>query len=343
MWNLQNGYWTGAALTGAADDAAPLTLHTIEGVEPLDAQFGVFEPMTVPAALRDALFGQSELIKGSAILPLHTYAILDAAKVIGLIEMLETSGLDHTCLFKGEAAQELRDVAPYLVRLEEANAFTRKLFTKGDAGWQMWDNEPGIYLRSTQDFQSVWKHFRKFVKVKDYTGRWLYVRFWEPVTFGALTKIDRSSEQWLTRLLMAHRFFWPDVSKDGHSWFAFGMGYEHTAMKEKIIIGPSAFEALDAAVREQHETEDIRTAQAYLQNSDQGSKTSESYLISMRGWLRARGFQQRRVLVSTMQAIAEKFPEGVQPPPDLVRLLSDRRKGAALRLWHVENWQGPAE
>lgn len=331
-------------MSGNAVNPRPeFTIQTIEGVKPLDGQFGVATPLTVPAALRDGLFGQSELIEDRAILPLHTYVILDAAKVMGLVEMLETSGLDYACLFKGEATMELRDVAPYLVMLEETSAFTRNLFTKGDAGWQMWNSQPGIYLRSTQDFQSIWRHFRKFIKVQDYTGRWLYVRFWEPATFGAFTKIDSSSEQWLTRLLMAHRFFWPDVRKDGHSWFSFEMGSGRIAMKEKIMLGPSALEALDTAVREQHEAEDIRSTQAYLQRSDQSLKVSESYLRSMRHWLRARGFQQRRILVFTMQAIAEKFPEGVQPPPDLLRLLSDKRKGAALRLWHIENWRGPAE
>lgn len=343
---VEEDFWTGAALTGTAggtSDRQPVfTVQTIKGVKPLSDQFAVAQPLTVPVALHNALFGQPDLIEGRAILPLHTYAILDAAKVMGLVEMLDASGLEHACLLKGEAAKELRDVAPYLVRLEESSSFTRNLFTKGEAGWQMWDSEPGIYLRSTQDFQSTWKHFRKFIKVQDYTGRWLYVRFWEPATFGALTKIDRSSEQWLTRFLMAHRFFWPDVRKSGHSWFSFEMGSEHIATKEKIVIGSCVLEALDAAVRDQHEAEDIRSAQAYLQRSDQSFKVSESYLRLMRHWLRTRGFQQRRILVSTMQAIAEKFPEGVQPPPNLLRLLSDTRKGAALRLWHIENWQGPA-
>lgn len=179
----EEDYWTGAALTGAAGVAADqppaLAVQTIEGVEPLDAQFGVAEPLTVPAALRDALFGQPELIEGRAILPLQTYAILDAAKVMGLPEMLDASGLEHACLFKGEAAEELRDVAPYLVRLDEASIFTRNLFTKGDAGWHMWDKEPGIYLRSYGTIEYLWQHFRRFTRVRDEAGKWFYFRFWE--------------------------------------------------------------------------------------------------------------------------------------------------------------------
>ncbi|MFV0292160.1 MAG: hypothetical protein ACK5II_02655 [Paracoccus sp. (in: a-proteobacteria)] len=37
-----------------------LQFETIDGVEPLDAQLGVFPKKTVPDALRDALFGQPE-------------------------------------------------------------------------------------------------------------------------------------------------------------------------------------------------------------------------------------------------------------------------------------------
>ncbi|MBT0958969.1 DUF4123 domain-containing protein [Alphaproteobacteria bacterium KMM 3653] len=349
--NLASGdaedYWAGAALKDSAGEAShpqpELPVQIIEGVEHLDAQFGVQEPQNVPTALRDALFGRPKQIEGHSPLPLKTYAILDAAKVMGLPETLEASGLEHACLFKGKAAGELRDVAPYLVRLEESHSFTRNLFTKGPSVWHMWDRQPGIYLRSTEDFQKTWKHFRKFIKAQDYTGRWLYLRFWEPSTFGVLSKIDRSSEPWLTRLLRAHRFIWPDVSKDGHHWFEFEMDSENLAAKGKIVIGRHALDALDAAVREQHAAEDIRSARAYLQRSDQSLEVCENHLGSVRSWLLAHGFRQRKVLVSTMQAIAEKFPADVQPPDALLRLLSDKRKGAALRLWHVENWPGPEQ
>lgn len=65
-----------------------LHIETIEGVEPLDTQIGVFPKKTVPDALHDALFGQPdptaavvEAAGGDAALPIQTYAILEAAKV----------------------------------------------------------------------------------------------------------------------------------------------------------------------------------------------------------------------------------------------------------------------
>jgi len=153
-----------------------LQTKQIEGVVPLDAQFCVEHPKTVPDALYEPLFGQPDITGGALaaaggdlvrLPPLQTYAILDAAKVLSLPEMLEASGLEHRCLFKGAAYDEMKDVAPWIVRLEEGNSFTRNLFTRSDVPWHMWDSEPGIYLRSIGTLNDMWKHFRKFTRVQD--------------------------------------------------------------------------------------------------------------------------------------------------------------------------------
>lgn len=146
-----------------------MSVTILPDVVPLTGDFG--ETATVPEALREALFA------GEAA----TYAILDAARMPGLPELLETSGLDHRCLFKGAAEGDLRDVAPWLVRLEEHHPFTRHLFTPGDAPWAMWDREPGIFLRSGAGLDDLRRHFRRFTKMRDAAGKWYYVRFWEPV------------------------------------------------------------------------------------------------------------------------------------------------------------------
>lgn len=53
-----------------------------------------------------------------------------AAKIVNLPELLESSRLWHRCLFQGKAYDELRTVAPWLVRPERENAFTRTLFSR---------------------------------------------------------------------------------------------------------------------------------------------------------------------------------------------------------------------
>ena len=181
-------YWTEAERAKPAAAAPALIVETIEGVEPLDAQFGVAEPLTVPTVLQDALFGQPEPTEAelaahggdlAPVLPLQTYAILDAAKVQGLTEMLEASGLQHRCLFKGDAYDEMKDAAPWIVRLEDRNRFTRDLFTKSDAPWHLWDTKPGIYIRSSGTLEDLWQHFRYFIKIRDEVGNWAYFRFYE--------------------------------------------------------------------------------------------------------------------------------------------------------------------
>lgn len=166
-------YWVQSPKTVQAPTQPALQIETIDGVEPLDAQLGVTEFKTVPDALYEPLFGQPDDTN------LHTYAILDAAKVPNLPELLEVSGLEHRCLFKGDAYDELKDVAPWIVQLADENNFTRNLFTRSDAPWHVWDNEPGIYIRSAASLGDLWKHLRKFTKLQDEQGKWFYFRFWE--------------------------------------------------------------------------------------------------------------------------------------------------------------------
>lgn len=175
----------------------PLQIETIDSFEPLDTQIGGFPKKSVPDALHDALFGQpaptkAEIVAAggdtSAVPLLQTYAVLDAAKLVNLPELLEDSGLEHRCLFKGDAYDELKEVAPWLVRLEEDNSFTRNLFTRSDAPWHLWDSEPGIYIRSRAELAALNSHLRKFFKVRDEAGAWYYLRPHDPRVTRALLR-----------------------------------------------------------------------------------------------------------------------------------------------------------
>ncbi|MBK4215607.1 DUF4123 domain-containing protein [Paracoccus caeni] len=164
-------------------------IHVIDGVEPLGTQIGVFPKRTIPEALREVLFGQQDMMvagdssrrdsETQTAPPLQTYAVLDAAKVANLPELLEDSGLEHRCLFKGDAYETLKNVAPWIVRLEEESHFTRSLFTQSKASWHLWSVEPGIFLRSRHGLDEVWRHFRKFTRTQNRQGKWFYNRFWD--------------------------------------------------------------------------------------------------------------------------------------------------------------------
>lgn len=174
-----------------------LQIETIENLEPLGSQIGVFPKKTVPDALHNALFGQPEATEtevavadgdASAVPPLQTYAVLDAAKLINLPELLEDSGLEHRCLFKGDAYDELKDVAPWIVQLQDGNSFTRNLFSRSDAPWHLWDSEPGIYIRSRAGLAALNSHLRKFFKIRDEAGAWYYLRLHDPRVTCALLR-----------------------------------------------------------------------------------------------------------------------------------------------------------
>lgn len=182
--------------TGAQQKSptSALSIETIEGVEPLDNQFDVNEPKTVPDKLYNPLFDQppptETEIKDSDgnVPPMKTYAILDAAKIVNLPELLDASGLKHKCLFKGDAYDDFKDVAPWVVQLKDHNKFTQNLFTQGEAPWFFWDKGAGIYIRSRATLDDMWQHFRKFTKVQDENGKWYYFRFWETGTSSDIFK-----------------------------------------------------------------------------------------------------------------------------------------------------------
>lgn len=153
-----------------------LQVHDLGDIMPLDAQIGIEPKLTVPPRLRPALFGPQDIGPDLA-----TYAILDAARIFNLPEMLAQGTDAHECLFKGGARDDWGHVAPWLVALDEGSAFTRRLFTRGPAAWHLWDDQAGIFLRSALDLHSLWRHFRKFTRTVDRQGRWHYLRFYDPV------------------------------------------------------------------------------------------------------------------------------------------------------------------
>jgi hypothetical protein len=159
------------------DNVVRLDITDIGPVTPLDAQFGLIQKQNVPPGLRNPLFGQP------ADAPyLRTYAILDAAKIANLPLRLETAGLDHACLFQGKALQDLGNAGPWIVSLRDDNSFTRALFTASgttNPPGSLWDQEPGIYIRSALPIDTLRQHFRKFTRIPDDAGKWYLFRFWE--------------------------------------------------------------------------------------------------------------------------------------------------------------------
>lgn len=167
-----------AAAQPTSPDTAPwLEVTRLEAVTPLDRQFGVHPRLTVPATLRPHLFPDPPADTDAP--RQRSFALLDAAALPQLPERLATSGLTHKCLFSGETGQKLAEAAPWLVELKDDHPFTRSLMTTEKAAG-LWERELGIYLRSSMPFERLWSHCRKFTRLEDQHGKWLYFRYWAP-------------------------------------------------------------------------------------------------------------------------------------------------------------------
>lgn len=170
-----------------ARPAGMTALQPLGPVAPLDEQIGTLPRKTVPDALRDVLWPPIKNDENTAV-----YAVIDAARASNLADLLERSGLAHRCLFKGQAEADWGHVAPWIVRLQPENEFTRFLFTRGRFAWHLWDLECGIFLRSDRTLDRLWQHCRKFTKIRDASGKWYFFRFWDPGTLLALARSGNS-------------------------------------------------------------------------------------------------------------------------------------------------------
>ncbi len=154
----------------------------IQNIQPLDDQFGSDPKRSVPEMLEHTLFGKSTSPADSPNAPQALFALMDAARIPGLEEHLSASKLQHKCLFKGNARAALGGSAPWLVQLENGSTFTRNLFTEdgSDAPWQFWRHNAALFIRTAKPIEDLWRHLRKFTKLKDDQGRETFFRFWEP-------------------------------------------------------------------------------------------------------------------------------------------------------------------
>lgn len=190
---------TGDFWTASAGEPPPfsierlLTCRMLRRVEPLEPGINAGSERILPEQLAEVLFGQA----GSPPMPAasNTYAILDAAKITGLPEMLEVADMASRCLFRGSAYHELADAAPWLVQLRSSDSLVRKLFTAADPPRGLWNLEAAVFFRSPITFDHLWTHLRRFTRLRDSGGSWFYFRFWEPEVMrcfasGAASVID---------------------------------------------------------------------------------------------------------------------------------------------------------
>ena len=117
---------------------------------------------------------KAELLQVITSRPDPLFGLLDAARDSRVLDFLRAFEDPYQSLYEGEKGRELATIAPYLVHLPKTSALLPKLM---DVSWgQSW----GVYLTSTDPFQEIRKHLRRFLTANASNGRKLYFRFYDP-------------------------------------------------------------------------------------------------------------------------------------------------------------------
>lgn len=150
-----------------------------------------WEKEWIAPELKELLFAQPESEKEeqkSEIL--RTYLIVDAhlyTKARGFFDLDLIDEIPMKCLFNGQAAEEMKAVAPYLLdmTLPEAKSIHNTQVPKFHKDYfeHQWEQGTGMVIRSTVGMDELHHHLRKFTKVQDEQGKWYFFRFWEPRAF----------------------------------------------------------------------------------------------------------------------------------------------------------------
>lgn len=92
------------------------------------------------------------------------FLLLDGAQVPNLPDTIAIRDLKAACLFKGEAANEFADVAPWLVHVRPEDQLFRALFSKTGTFWDSWGRSRFVLLKTNRCIADLQEHFRGFLR-----------------------------------------------------------------------------------------------------------------------------------------------------------------------------------
>ena len=106
----------------------------------------------------------------------QVYAVLDGASDGRIEPAIQSTGLEHACLFAGPLSPALQSASPWLVHLAPTAALTLDIFRQG------WGRHWGIILIVAPHvtLQALRRHLRTLLRVADADGRALLFRFYDP-------------------------------------------------------------------------------------------------------------------------------------------------------------------
>lgn len=102
------------------------------------------------------------------------YAVLDGARHLETLGMLEDSDVPFMCLHGGRLDPEVAITAPYIVELHEEDDLFDELFDDG------WGDSRGIFLLSDMRLRQVRRHLRALTYAEMPDGEIVFFRFYDP-------------------------------------------------------------------------------------------------------------------------------------------------------------------
>lgn len=122
--------------------------------------------------------------------------------------LLECFYSTHISLFAIPVHPQLQLVAPYLVQLDYDYAKTQKFLSKA------WGNNWGVFLRCHTSQDTLRRHLRKFISVRDPRGQRMLFRFYDPRVLR--TYLPTCSSQELDQFFGPVECFWTEGTNPEH-------------------------------------------------------------------------------------------------------------------------------
>ncbi len=174
-------------------------------INELGEQFGHRFPLAVPSVLNDSkqngFFAQmdwyADYLDEESAPKMDRFEDMECPNYYLVIDAKQSfffptdfiDNLPSECLYKGKSYESASDIAPYLVQLQvgdsDSRSFVQRLFTQHEnTMFGYWDINPAIFIRSHQDFDSVFNHLRKFTHLFGENSygeeKWYFFRFYDP-------------------------------------------------------------------------------------------------------------------------------------------------------------------
>lgn len=194
----------------------------------------------------------SRFVFGDAVGDVELYAVMDAAKILFLEDILEASGLAYRSLF---LEGELNEVAPYLVQLERDHRLTSRLFTLDLAQpdpRDFLDKEGVIIISSPLGLEELSSKLRRYTMLPEENGVRRYFRFSETSMLDAALNAAGIAAVDFFQDISA--IYWSESSLDPPLWnlhqLAVNEGWQDRA-GERFVLDAGVRQAMRHAMHRQ--------------------------------------------------------------------------------------------